>query len=84
MLTTQAPVFSIGAFSLKIFNQQPTIHHVAGPDNVEANGLSRHSNLNVLPLEGQEDLSYDNFFHLFESYLSYPYPDPNDPVFPLD
>jgi hypothetical protein len=35
-------------------------------------------------LEGQEDLSYDNNLHLFESYLNYPDPDPNDPVFPLD
>jgi hypothetical protein len=62
---------------------QPTIHHVAGLANVKADGLSRLPNLDVLPLEGQEDLSYDNNLHLFEAYLNYPDPDPIDPVFPL-
>jgi hypothetical protein len=84
MLITPAPVFSIGAFSLLIEDFQRTIHHVSGSDNVEADGLSRLPNLHVLPLEGQEDLSYDNDLHWFESYLNYPDPDPNYSVFPLD
>jgi RNase H-like domain found in reverse transcriptase len=69
---------------LLIEDFQPTIHHVADPDNVEANGLSCLPNLNVLPLEGQEDLSYDNDLHLFDLYLNYPELDPNGPVLPLD
>jgi hypothetical protein len=68
---------------LLIEDFQPTIHHVAGSANVEADGLSRLPNLDVLLLEGQEDLSYDNDLHSFEAYLNYPDPDPNDPVFPL-
>jgi transposase InsO family protein len=61
---------------------QPTFYHVPGPENVEADGLSR---LPILaPLVGQEDLADESDLFLYESMLMYPDPDPNDPVFPLD
>ena len=61
---------------------QPTFYHIPGPENVEADGLSR---LPILaPLVGQEDLADESDLFLYESMLMYPDPDPNDPVFPLD
>ena len=70
---------------LLIEDFHPTIYHVPGDTNVEADGLSRLPAMSLSSSDGQEDLLSDDnndLFH-FESYLNYPEPNPDDPVFPL-
>jgi hypothetical protein len=83
-LTFNVDNTSSRVLSWRLFNEDflPAILF-GGSANVEANGLSRLPNLNVLSLEEQEDLSDNNNLHSFEAYLNYPDSDPNDPVFPL-
>jgi RNase H-like domain found in reverse transcriptase len=53
---------------LLIEDFQPTLHYIPGPDNIEADGLSRLPTLSSLV--GQEDLPYANdLFHVESDLL---------------
>jgi transposase InsO family protein len=61
----------------------PTFYHIPGPQNVEADGLSRVP-LTTSPLVGQEAPGFNNNeLFPFESLLIHPEPEESNPIFPM-